>query len=350
MVLPFITIDDESDTLYGSIFQDTFMVNFKKDERLNVIKPDPSDIDLSKTKYPDFNAAEEYGAELLVGGRYQLEGDEIIVHAVLHDVKSNRIKYADLYPGEAGFSIFSSIDNMSATYAEAVSNILPEPGEPIIEKEEDITEEIIAYERNIFREHVIDARCKSKNIIRFETGTYGPNDMVDLDSSTKTGRFQFALLPNSFKIKYERILFPELSFAFSIAINLGNFYNVFSFSPPIIVDIFLFTGPQLNFRSEKTDLYLSPLVACGLSPSFDAVYYPQFEEEEEGEGINISPGPFFFTGLMLDVGFKIYPSDRISAIPYFFIELFHIILSLSSLTIWLKETQKMIVQDKSQHL
>ena len=89
-ISPFTSGDDP----YGDVIRSTMEVNFGADERLEVV---PSYSAIQKGLYPDFNPAEQAGADLLVAGHYDMEGPDLYLEVVLYETASRRVRYAETY-------------------------------------------------------------------------------------------------------------------------------------------------------------------------------------------------------------------------------------------------------------
>ena len=262
MVAPIRSMD-ESEDAYGDIIAATMAANFTADPRLEAIRGSAGEAD---GDYPDFSSAEEVGADLLVAGRYHLDGQSLYLEAILYEATTRRVKFAQTYLSEAGLAVFDSIDTVSAGFAEAVSRVLPAPGEPIVEKEVFVGDELIAYERSIFREQMLQNRLDRKNLFGVKVGFGGIDDEITLENGDERGFGGGGNPPNQIRLDYQRILTRRLSLS---ATTLMHIQGISSDEeeldgPSFIPTVILMLGPEFAFRSIASEVYFTPVLMLGI--------------------------------------------------------------------------------------
>ncbi len=231
-ISPLVNLGKAADAVYGTVFLDSFAVNFRGDSRLAVSRQGAGDGAIGKTM-PDFKEANEIGADLLLTGTYSIRENRIFVWAGLYDVKSERIKLAISDTGDAGVKVFETVDRITERFSKAVSETLPAPGEPVIVREKEMTDTRIEYERLLFRKDAIAKLSERKNLAGITAGFFGPQP------------------PFLFMLRYERIVTEEFALCAYAGIGMGNG-----------ISIDLFAGPQLVFKTGTMDL------CCGLLGCF----------------------------------------------------------------------------------
>ena len=305
MVNPFQTLNPE-DNPYGDVITSTMLINLDSDPRLQAVKADEAG---PGAPYPDFIPAEEAGADLMVTGRYHLEDESLYLEAVLYETTSRRVKTAETYVTETGFAVFDSIDEISAGFAEAVSRSLPHPGSPIMDKESAISEQLVVYEQQIYRDRMIGSRLDRKNQISMQVGIgglddyyeYAPDEKVGLDSST----------PNQLRLNYQRINNDHLSLSTSVLMVWGGVNEHDSAtpivdSPNLLTSLAVMGGPELAFRTETSDVYFTPSLLAGFMPPYSITTTIDYD-------IPIR----YYAGLELDVGYRYYFYQTRDRRPYF---------------------------------
>jgi TolB-like protein len=305
MVYPFVNIQDENYNPYGNIFLSTFNTNFMNDKDLKVIRvsglsgSDNSD-------YPDLKLAAGEGAELVVAGRYQESQQKLFVHAVLYDVQSERIKYAVLYISDAGFSVFDSIDDISRNFSREVSRVLPKPGSPILQKEGDVSAELAAYEKQVFKNRIIARRCSWVNVITFSAGLQMLGTQIQLPTGTGEELRNTPATPlNALRVEYEYIINPLISVSASIGTHAG--YCGGGDEDVFAIDIHAMLGPKIYFRSSKFDVYVGLLLS--------ASYAPEITLTDGGTDYDF--GPYLCFGALLNAGMKFYFTSLMSDVPFY---------------------------------
>ena len=297
-ISPFTSGDDP----YGDVIRSTMEVNFGADERLEVV---PSYSAIQKGLYPDFNPAEQAGADLLVAGHYDMEGPDLYLEVVLYETASRRVRYAETYLTEAGFAVFDSIDDVSRRFVEAVGRTLPEAGEPIVEKEVAVSDELVTFEQSIFKKRMIDSRTSRRNLLSAKIGFGGLGDEMD-DGLGNSVHFSSASVLSTVTVEYQRILSDFISFASIFTVFIQTVEADGSSAVDIVPNYSVTVGPEFTFRSETSDVYFTPGVLLGFTPGFTA-----FTTQD------VDYSPQFYTGLELDVGYRYYFFRKRKDIPVF---------------------------------
>ncbi len=305
VVNPVISMNPE-DNPYGDVITSTLMINLDSNPRLRAAIGDEAG---PGTPYPDFLAAEEAGADLMVSGRYHLEGESLYLEAVLYETTSRRIKTAETYVTETGFAVFDSIDEISAGFAEAVSRSLPHPGSPIMEKESAISEQLVVYEQQIYRDRMIRSRLDRKNQISLQVGIgglddyyeYAPDEKVGLDSAN----------PNQMRVNYQRIKSDNISLSASLLMLWGGVNEHDSSativeSPNLLTSFALMGGTELAFRTETSDVYFTPCLLVGFMPPYSITTTIEYDIPTR-----------LYAGLELDVGYRYFFYQSRDRRPYF---------------------------------
>jgi hypothetical protein len=312
MVYPITPFDPEAENLYGSLFAGTIELNFAADPRLNIVSfPGSSPAagpETGSEAQPDFTAAEEAGADLVVAGTYDLRDESIFLTASLYETKSKRIKYADIFRSEAGIAVFDSIDSLSVSFAEEVSRVLPETGEPIIEREEGTSEKMLAYEKSIYRRRMVDERLEWKNLLSAGIGLGGMGDSHEYAADSSWELRQPTIF-SVYHLTYSRVVNRNLSLTAGIELLQQSIYTDESDGDDELKGTLLYTllfGPEFDFRSEKSDVYFKPLLLTGFLPSFS------FTDVEDYRF-----GPLWYGGLNIDMGYRYIFFDKTGRRPVF---------------------------------
>ncbi len=301
MVVPVRPLNGGEDP-YGDVIRSTMEMNFNNDPRLEIVH---SDVDFPENDAIDFTPAEAEGADLLVAGNYASDGVELYLEAVLYETASRRVRYAETYVTEAGFAVFDSIDEVSRRFSDAVGRTLPEAGEPIVEKEEEVTEQMLTYEQGLFRQCMIESRIAHRNLLSIKAGMGGFSDDLDDGLGDSVGYRSNSLI-NNFRLDYQRILSQHLSLSVMLQLYLQSIESNGS-SGDIVPNLSIITGPEFAFRSETSDVYFTPGILFGLSPGFTAFTTADVDFSAQ-----------FYTGIELDVGYRQFIFKRRSDLPLFF--------------------------------
>jgi hypothetical protein len=234
LIAPLVNLGGAADAVYGTVFLDSFAVNFKGDKRLSVSRHDSGKVP-DHGRVPDYSEANEIGADLLVTGTYFIRDNKIFVWTGLFDVKSERVKLARVDSGDAGVKVFDTVDSITESFSEAVSLTLPNPGEPVIVREKEMTATTIEYEKLLFRKDIVAKFSERANLFGITIGFFGPQP------------------PGLLELRYERIVTKDIALCASFGLGFGN---VTSFD--------FFAGPQLTFKTGNIDLCCS-LLGCFLN-------------------------------------------------------------------------------------
>jgi TolB-like protein len=304
VVYPFVSIDDPKFNPYGTVFQGSIKAIFSANRRYQILEYTGKAETLSLAGFPDLDPAEKSGADLAIAGTYQEKNNEIFVHALLCDVKSRRVKFADVYTGSAGFDVFGSIDKISQDFAEAADKVLPEPGQPVVEEEADPQHTLVSYEKELFKEHVIENYAARRHLLGVALGLNGMNETLQ-EVTGAGGRGAPAFIINAINPWYELVISPNLSYYTSLtfALESTEFFDL----GHATWDLFLNTGPKLSFRTEKTDISVSALFSAGFAPPYTVVK----------NSITYSLGPYVYVGGRMGIGYRYYLQNRLSERPAF---------------------------------
>lgn len=305
MVIPFANLGDKADDLYSDVLKKAFELNFSLSSSLDVIEPDPGLLSASFIEDMDFSLANQYGAELILTGRYYVKDKRLFTHVCLYDVKSERIKLAEIYESSAGLTIFNAIDEMSATFLDAVTLVLPDAGEAIVEEERIPGEKILEYEKELFRKKIISKRLEKKNIITVTGGLGGTWDTITIGGQERSRLFDRGL-PLSLRLKYEYLFSTDFSLGLSFVPVFGGL-RLDENNVKNVVDLGFFLGPNFLLNTVMADIYVSPLLGFTFSPAIDAHI----------DGISETIGPFFLLGINIESGLRFYPTMKITDLPLF---------------------------------
>lgn len=83
---------------------------------------------------PDFAEADKLGIDLIVSGYYLAGPDGLLVYAALYDVRTEMARSSITYTGQAGLSMFDSIDAMAADFIAGIGKVLPEVGKKQVDE------------------------------------------------------------------------------------------------------------------------------------------------------------------------------------------------------------------------
>jgi hypothetical protein len=264
LIARLVNLGPLADAVYGTVFMDSFAVNFKDDRRLVVRREEQQSGALGKFA-PDFREANDVGADLLLSGVYAVRNNKLFVWTGLYDVKSERTKLALLDTGEAGIKVFETVDRITARFSNAVAKTLPNPGEPVIVEEKEMTGVEAEYEKLLFEKNVIEGLADHANLFGLTIGLYGPEP------------------PLLVRLTYERVILKELALCASIGVGVGDYPSIDALA-----------GPSLTFKTGAVDLYCAAL----------GFYSHVFQD-------------FNYLGLNLETGLKIYMTQRKSGpLPY----------------------------------
>ena len=295
LLVPFRNMETHEEDSLSLVFSDSLAAALSEQERLLVQEYPPDRLPEKIAYTPDFSYAEEKGVDLILSGHYMSVGEELLVHAVLFDTQSEMVKTSLTYRGEAGTTVFDSIDSMSDEFFQAFTIVLPKVGEKVIEEKDQIRSRIIAYDRRRTEKEIVEKRQDRKlsGDISFLWGA----TMDLLKSSRDSMRINGPGV--GFQIAHERVITSPLSLSFLFApamypsSNLKEQSHLFEF--PIYI------GPRYSFLGYRTDLYLGLMGEVRFSTASRIT-----KEEKEVYG------PHWITGLSFNTGIKIYTYEKMS--------------------------------------
>ena len=253
---------------------------------------------------PDFESAEERGAEFLVSGTYSADRD-LFVQAALYDVRTRQVKTSIMYTGKAGLEMFESIDAMTEEFVTNLSRVLPEPGEEIIEKRQAISREIISYRQKVGTKEIIAARHARRHSL---SGMIGYGSVMDAITDPDSGGTHPRITSAAFgpMVQWE-ILFGDF-------VGLSVTGGVILYPPsvqsdlPFVMEFPFYAGPSFVFAAKKIDL------SIGLDGHFRFITGVPYSYTSGTSGVL---GPFFMFGLTLRTDLKAYLNRRISSRPVY---------------------------------
>ncbi len=313
VLMPFVNIGRPEDAYLASVFFDSLQVALER-EGLDVIPYDGNAPDSAASLGsggPDFAFAESTGARLIVSGDYLGSGEEVLVHAALHDVQSELVKAGLLFNRPGGFEIFESVDSITQEFSLAVSRVLPEIGQPVVE-ERRLTGEGRAFSERLAERGVVQRRMEYPRAL--DAGLiYGTlQDGLQLEGS-EIRRLDGAGASFGANVSYDH----PLTEALSGVVQLGAFYT----GPDNEGDgdrggswhIPLYVGPRVTFRGYKNDIYVGVLGAWHFATARTVFT----REEGTDDVLSAEMGPYWFTTLNLETGLRVYLGDDLSRRPTF---------------------------------
>ncbi len=307
LLVPFINIGSNEYDRWKTVFPDSLKVGLTQDDRITVIDTlDTAQIlaDAEASLRPDFRYAEAKGIDLLVTGHYLIKDEKVMVHAVLFDVRSEMVKTSVSYTGPSGILLFNSIDEVSQKFLDAVDKELPEVGREIIEEREGIRSRLVSYDKKLTEKQIIEKRLErrfgfSGNFIwgaLFDTIDEDP--FFDNTMRTDGPPLGLGLLGDLW-----------ITGPLSISVMFNPVYSYYrgeqgaSAEGPAF-DLPLYLGPRISFMSVRNDIYFGLL---------GQLRYITGVHMTDGTGtIERDFGPYWITGMSLDMGVKIYTYQRIS--------------------------------------
>ena len=294
----------------NTVFSDGIAAGLVHRENITVIRGVSADpgaqtaSDAGGEAGPDFETAEERGAEFLVSGTYSADRD-LFVQAALYDVRTRQVKTSIMYTGKAGLEMFESIDAMTEEFVANLSRVLPDPGEGIIEKRQAISREIISYRQKVGAKEIIAARHARRHSLSGIIAYGNANDSItDPDYGGYNSRSQAASFGPM--VQWE-ILFGKF-------IGLSVMGGVTLYTPtvetdvPLGMDFPLYVGPSFVFTAKKIDL------SIGIDGHFRFIAGVPYSYTSGTSG---TIGPFFMFGLALRTNLKAYLNRRMSSRPVY---------------------------------
>lgn len=320
LISPLNNIGNEDFDYLNSVFSDVIAsVLYKKENIQVILESETSDRSENSgspiTGYttegrPDFSRAEELGAELMVSGRYKAEEEALFVHASLYDVRTGQVKTSIMYTGEAGLAMFESIDAMTEQFMENITRVLPAVGKEVIEEKQEISREIISYEKKVSVKEIIDQRLNWKNSVSGSVTWGGGFEQIAISGSTfdfnssRTDGPSFGVLAT-----YDRELFKPVSLALRGGVIFSEASDVFLGDDTATWEVPIYAGPSLSFYGKTLDLNLGLLGLFKFIDGFD-YWDSDFGQYEE-------IGPFLTLGVSIEAGIKWYLNKRLSTRPSF---------------------------------
>ena len=311
LVMPFRNLGGADSGQLQSVFHESLGATFSQDKRILVFRtPEDApktDARAEKMK-PDFAAANKAGADLMVAGDYLAEGENLLIHAALYDVQKESAKADILYASKTGISIFDSIDDMTKEFGAAVDKVLPESGKQIVERKEVVSTEITSLEKKVSQKDVIDKRSQRKHDLALTVGLGALLDTYDYSGSAGSGTLNRYRGPDfGAGVTY--------TYHFTNLFGLtGEFNYLFGVAPKETSapsEIRFCLGPEFTFSGMLMDLYLRLLGQFGTTKSQEQ-FLPS-----GGASIGKS-GTFYYYGLLLDSGIKLYLYRRYSSLGWYF--------------------------------
>jgi hypothetical protein len=312
VVTPFRNIGSGEHDYLQSVFDQSLSATFSQDKRIVVFR-NPGDAAPGSTAAagapearhetlkPDFGAAIKTGADLLIAGDYFARDENLLIHASLYDVQKESVKADILYTSKTGFSIFDSIDDMTAEFGAAVDKVLPESGREIIQKQEVVKSEITTMEKMVSQKDVIEKRNKKKHDLSLSFGMGAILDTVEPSAGGEDVTSRYGGGPGlGFGLGYTFHLFPFLGLNFAYTLTISPDYSSISGA----FEHTFFAGPEFTFSGLLTDFYLRLLGQ-----------YRQAGEQTifRESGSDSTIGPFYYYGLTVDTGIKYYLYRRYSS-------------------------------------
>lgn len=304
VVMPFLNLGDPADDYLAGLVGDSLMLELESAE-LEVLPFDESE-SRGLLDGPAFSFAEEGGAQLIVAGDYLNRGDTIVIHAGLHDVRTELVKTGLLFERPGGFDLFDSIDSMSLEFVDSVARVLPDVGKAVVE-ERQISAEQLQFTERLTERQLIRRRLEFAAAASVG-GVYGTiGDKVTNLAMEVKGRSDGAGL--GLALTYEM----PLSSPLSLAMQLNPFYVPPRIEDSIqrnggVFDIPFYIGPRISFYGLANDIYVSLL---------GSLHFASQTWIGDGLGGQLIIGPNWLMSLVLDTGLKLYLERDISLRPSF---------------------------------
>jgi TolB-like protein len=297
LIVPFDNLGAGEFDYLSSIFSDTIAFSLDENPELDV-EMISSDLWAGiKGKDELIQYAESNGVKILLLGTFLSNDEEILIEGELIDVRTELIKTSIIFTGEAGFSLFDSIDQMALEFVSNVNKSLPDIGKRVIEIQP--TDENTAnLEEKVIEKELIASR-------------------QEYDESFALGII-FGTIPNSFIIngsdvnandganlgvdlQYEFFLDDVISIPISFKPNLGfdDEDGELKVYFPIAAQL------RANFPSLGSDIYMGLELGLILGPKVTVIE----------QSTSYERGPFLFINSAIDIGIKLYTHSSTEAIP-----------------------------------
>ena len=296
-IFPFQNIGSKDMDNLSTVFSDGIVSGLFDRQNIRLIEAD-SGFGAEKREITDeFSRAEGMGAELLITGLYSEKEGKLIVSAALYDVRTERVKTNMVYTGESGLAMFDSIDEMTGDFLANVDKVLPAEGKEVIEKEQVVTQEMVAFQRRASGKQIADRRHSRIHSLSVLAGYGATVDADDAPWDTMGGP---AL---ALAAQYELDIIRPLGLMARIGVpvtGMGDGNGI-----PLQV------GPTMIFAGRGNDITLGVL---GFT-----TFYPGYDYYDEDFMMYVQGGPFLSFGAALDANLKIYHSPRLDGLQGFFL-------------------------------
>ena len=298
----FVNLGAETDVYLSDLFRTSLQVVLERDRRLEVL--DVTNLSASEGEVgnysvlPDFSAATELAADLLISGDFFVDGDAVLVRGCLYDVRKVGVKAAVLYQGEAGIEIFDTIDNMTLEFAGAVDRVLPEAGREIITETELVSASIIETERRIGAKELIKRRSLLNTAWQGSAGLGGI--LLTVVNSDDTLLSAVSGVPFSAELTWLRMMNSNL------ALSLGGGGHVlFGYEGDISVGGFHIQPTlELSVSGGMIDIFAKAGGLLSYKPSFHI-------DRHDGDTLERSYfSPLLVFGPVLETGARLYTYTR----------------------------------------
>ncbi len=306
----------EADDQLANLFADTLQIALEEDERLNVIREKIIWNDGSGITYPDYNTIDESGADLIVSGFFQKEGNKLTVLANLYDVQAESSKVGFNWSGTVGLSIFDAMDEITVSFMENVDRYLPDAGRVLETRTEVLYEDTSREEYEYFRNSLVRNRwTDNRHSISLFLGIGGGIEKINVDSGTSQTdlfRYEGYSLSLSLEWNYDFNQYLAIGSGVTIIPNFdkspdGQYYSETS-SP--IHDVGYYIGPRIFFRNLISDLSFGLSVQVSWAPEYTQYW-------DDGGPQSGTVGSFLFLSMPLDIGFRFYFTERSDTVPFF---------------------------------
>jgi len=312
LLVPFNNIGDDEHDRWKTVFPDVMKVGLTQDERITVVDTPRLSVEGASKDVslrPDFGYAESKGIDLLVTGHYLIKDEKVMVHAVLFDVRSEMVKTSVSYTGPSGILLFNSIDEVSQKFLNAVDKKLPEVGSEIVEERESLRSRIVSYDKKLTERQIVDKRLErpfsfSANFIFGATF-----DTIDADPFYDNG-MRTDGPPLGLGLTGELGIVGPLSLTLMFNPVYSNYVgNQGATAEGPVFDFPLYLGPRFSFMSTRNDIYFGLLGQLR--------YITGTHLTDQSGTVEQDFGPYWITGISIDMGVKIYTYQRISKAPTF---------------------------------
>ncbi len=312
LLVPFTNIGSDEHDRWKTVFPDVMKVGLTQDERITVIDTPESaggETVNGVSLRPDFSYAESKGIDLLVAGHYLIKDEKVMVHAVLFDVRSEMVKTSVSYTGPSGILLFNSIDEVSQKFLDAVDKHLPEVGSEIVEERQSIKSRLVSYDKKLTEKQIIDRRLERRFSFSGNLVWGAMFDIIDdapfYDNGMRTDGPSLGL-----GLTGEFTIVGPLSLTLMFNPVYSNYSgNQGATAEVPVFDFPLYLGPRFSFMSTRNDIYFSLLGQMR--------YITGTHLTDQTGTVGKDFGPYWITGMSIDMGVKIYTYQRISKAPTF---------------------------------